>query len=379
MYKKKGVLIVTGSCPPMRCGVGDYAYNLASALSGTGTPVYVYTSAEGMGAGYKKKGVEALGRAKGWGLLAVLSAFRGLKKDLVPKNIAWVNIQYPTIGYGYSLGPQLLCILLKLFSGAGVISTLHEFRSARLLRKISLIPFLLFSDKIIFTADEEVAAVREMMPPLYLRVRARYAVIPVGSNVPAGLGAPAGKRAGLVVFFGLFYPGRCLELVAEIFQTVAQENKNAVFGMIGDVHPKHSRYYEQMRAYFETLLPKDRLEWHIGESSENVARILACASAAVLPYPDGASFRRTTLMAAMMSGVPALSTKGPDTPAEFRDGENILFAYDRSEFAKKTLTVLSDPALAGRIAANARELSREFSWDKIAARYVSFIRGQNAG
>lgn len=378
MNSKSGILIVTGSFPPLRCGVGDYAANLAGALAAAGTPVYVYTSAAGAAARPEIHGVEFLGNTAGWGLIPILSGFNKFKSALAADAVGWVNIQYPTIGYGYSLGPQLLATLLHFFSDVRVVSTLHEFRHARLLRKLSLLPFLLFSDKLVFTAQEEAEAVREKLPLLFRRISSRYAVIPVGSNIPVNDSLQAGRRPGFVVFFGLFYPGRKLELVAEIFKAISDAGTGAVFGIIGDIHPKHAQYYKEIRQLFERLLPEEKLEWHIGESPESVAKLLASASAAVLPYPDGASFRRTTLMAALMSGVPAISTKGTDTPPEFREGLNILFSGDKKEFAKKALAVLSDPVLAGKLSANAKELSRAFSWESIAARYISFIRGQDA-
>ncbi len=44
-----------------------------------------------------------------------------------------VHIQYPTIDYGYHLGPQALLILLRLL-GQKVITTIHEFQMSRIPR-----------------------------------------------------------------------------------------------------------------------------------------------------------------------------------------------------------------------------------------------------
>ncbi|MDQ7774226.1 MAG: glycosyltransferase [Elusimicrobiales bacterium] len=378
MAKRTGVLIITGSWPPMRCGVGDYSYNLAVAIAAAGLRVFVYTSNGGTFRAFSRShDLEVLSLASGWGILSVLRSFWGLKRLLTEKKIDWVNIQYPAIGYGYSLGPQLLIVLLKVFLNVGVITTLHEFTQARSLRKISQIPFLLFSDKLIFTAENE-ATVIKALAKLSGFGKPSYSVIPVGSNIPVNTDLQVVKRKGFVVFFGLFYPGRQLEFVAEIFKAIAQKKDDVTFGMIGDVHPKYLRYYEEIRGLFEGVLPKEKLEWYIGETPENVAKVLCQANVAILPYPDGASFRRTTLIAALMGGVPVISTKGAVTPAELSEGFNIFFASDRSSFSQKASVILSNPELADAISVNTKKICRQFSWQSIAARYVSFIQGQDA-
>lgn len=363
--------IISGSLPPMRCGVGDYAYNLSLAISTKGARVYVYTLA-GQGPGPRRP-------FPGWGLAAVARRFPGFLRELAADGVGWVNIQYPSIGYGYRLGPQLLVFLLRFFSPVKVVSTLHEFKRARFLRKASLIPFILFSHKLVFTARTELEAVRRWLPIRLLGGPPEAAVIPVGSNIPAIIPGAVEKRRWFIVFFGLFYPGRQAELVAEACGRISGAHKDAVFGIIGDIHPKHQGYYRSLRGHFEKSVPAGRLEWHIGESPEAIAKILSAASVALLPYPDGASFRRTTLMAAMMSGVPVVSTRGPDTPAAFKDGENVLFAGDAAALAEKTLLLLSDGALAAGIASGGLRLSRDFSWERIAAGYLEFFAGGKSG
>lgn len=51
-----------------------------------------------------------------------------------------------------------------------------------------------------------------------------------------------------------------------------------------------------------------------GLEAEAVAEQLAQASVALLPFPDGASFRRGSLLAAAACGVPIVTRHGHDTP-----------------------------------------------------------------
>lgn len=365
--------IICGSFPPMRCGVGDYTYNISQAFAVRGVRVHIYTSA---GLDFDRcplLGVIIRPQFSGWGLVDVAKFFPEFLRELVLNKVDWINIQYPAIGYGYKMGPQLLICLLRLFSCIKVVSTIHEFTRARVLRKVSLIPFILFSTKLVFTAQAEVEAVRKWLPIRLLGGVPEAVVIPVGSNIPVVEYRPETKHKSFVVFFGLFYPGRQLELVAETYKKIYAARTDVVFGIIGDVHPRQRDYYKALRANFDSAIPSGRLEWHIGESPDAIASILASASAALLPYPDGASFRRTTLMAAIKSGVPVVSTWGDDTPAALREGENILFGSDAGSLADKILLLLSDKTISDRIAAGGLALAKDFSWEKISAAYLDFL------
>jgi glycosyltransferase involved in cell wall biosynthesis len=374
MKADDAILIVTGSYPPQRCGVGDYSGNLAKSLKASGMNVCVYTTANGSGTFSNEEDVRVYRKAAGWGIFSVLSGFSSLLKVLRSERADCVNIQYPTLGYGYSLGPQLLVFLLAVFSRAEIVPTIHEFRHSGLLRKASVIPFLLFADKLIFTSEKEADAVINYFAPFFTNIKSRLSIIPVGSNIPP---SPPGvkRRPGFMVFFGLFYPARQIEFVAEVYKEVLKNNDSAFLGVIGDTHPKYLDYYRDVRRKFDREFPKDKVEWYVGEKPDDIARVLASAAVAILPYPAGASFRRTTLMATMMAGVPVVSTRGVDTPSELRDDFNMLFAEDPISLAEKANLLISDPVLAKKISSNAADLVRVFSWENIASKYISFIRG----
>ena len=65
------------------------------------------------------------------------------------------------------------------------------------------------------------------------------------------------------------------------------------------------------------------MEWLLDRGDDETAGLLAGASAAYLPYPDGASERRGSLIAALGNGAPVVTTDGPDRPADM-DGVVML-------------------------------------------------------
>ncbi len=343
------VALVAGSWPPMRCGIGDYSHELARALRETGRSVTVVAS------------------PRGWSCARMPSlAFR-----IARENPRLVHIQYPTIGYGRRLGPQLLLLLLRA-AGLRTITTLHEFRATHPLRRAACLPFVYLSDFLIFTNVQEQDAVARLWPgPLRAGFIRRSAVIPVGSNIPAPNGAePAPNGGAYAAYFGLFYPGKNVELAVEAFAKAAALEPELRFRFIGDIHPDHEGYFDALRLRAERDLPAGRVEWRLGLAPAEVAEALGESRVCVLPFPDGASFKRTSLLAAMTLGVPVVTTQGRSTPARLAEARAVLFGETAEELAARMLEVVRDPSLSRRLSDAERGLSRSFSWDNIARAHI---------
>ena len=109
-----------------------------------------------------------------------------------------------------------------------------------------------------------------------------------------------------------------------------------------------------------------------------VSASLLAADAVVMPYRDGVSFRRTTLIAALRHGCPVVSTTATD-PAlipEIRPGQNMLLAppHDAAGLARAIVQLVDDPKLRQKLAAGARQLGSLFDWERIAAETVALYR-----
>jgi glycosyltransferase involved in cell wall biosynthesis len=103
---------------------------------------------------------------------------------------------------------------------------------------------------------------------------------------------------------------------------------------------------------------------------------LRAANAVALPYLDGASYRRGSLMAAMRAGC-AIVTTTPTVPAPaLRDGETMLCVPpgDAAALATALGRLADDPALRARLSTGAVEASAQFAWPAIAAACAAFYR-----
>ena len=92
----------------------------------------------------------------------------------------YVNLQYPSRGYGKSLFPHILSIYIRLFTKKKLSVTIHEYTQLGWKGFVCAYILLLFANELIFTNEfERNAAARK----LWL-VKKKSTVIKIFSNIP---------------------------------------------------------------------------------------------------------------------------------------------------------------------------------------------------
>jgi glycosyltransferase involved in cell wall biosynthesis len=265
-----------------------------------------------------------------------------------------VHVQYPTVGYGHGLAPQLLSVLCP------TVVTLHEVRHVNALRRLSLAAFGLRARRIVFTAQAE----RDYFVRFAPWLRGRTEVIPVGSSVPA-VPARQPRREDEIVHFGLIRPAKGLEQVLELAGLIHERGFRLRVRVIGDIPPKREAYWLSLRRSSEAL----PIVWDIGASTSQVAEALASSRVGYLPFPDGASERRTSLLALLESGVATITTRGADTPTALRGA--VAFAESPAAALEVIQRLHGDPGAAEQLSAEGRRYARRSSWERIAVTHRS--------
>lgn len=345
------ILMITGSFPPDVCGVGDYTSRLITSLESMMGKTTVLTST-----GIKDHRGKSLilSDVSQWKPLVVKRYLTSAIKKFEPNLI---HLQYPTIGYGHSIGPNVIPFLTKL----PIVVTLHEASQAHILRKISLIPFYK-ADRIIATTKDEAQYLSRKLRFLDSKIR----VINIGSNVPISQSG-VNHSVPIFTYFGLFYPGKGIELFLESAKKSQKFLGNNIrFRIIGEIHPKYKSYYQTLR--HESA--DNNVEWIIGRSLDEVGELISESHACVLPFNDGATFRRGTLLAALVNGVPVITTKGSSTPTELLHGLNVLFANNSDEIVSLIRHLLEDKNLYYKIVQGAEQIGRKFQWANIAQEHI---------
>lgn len=165
--------MITGSAGNEQCGVGDYAYELAQHLALDAEVHLFYAAGHGpTKPPFPRLTTFHLRELKGFSLLAL----RGLASELSGGGYDIVHLQYPSKGYGTSLGPAFLPQQLAgMNSRSRIVLTLHEWFTSHPLRKLVMDQMLPAADAVIVSNEREMTA-------LAGRVHGRTAMtMPIGN------------------------------------------------------------------------------------------------------------------------------------------------------------------------------------------------------
>lgn len=325
------VAFLTGPVPAGFCGVGDYTRLLAGALERQGVHVAV---------------LESPGPP-------VLLAFRlrAATKKFQPDII---HIQYPTAGFGKGLTPQVFSLMTRF------VLTLHEVEGRHLLRRLSLYPLWFRARHVIFTCESNMAYSLRRVPWL----RHMSTVIPLSSNIPVMVNRRSGQAIQEVIHFGLVRPDKGIESVLEYAKLVSSEQMPVSVRIVGNSPSVHASYLAYVRST-STALP---VTWDLNLSAEDVAKRLAQAMIAYMPFPDGVSERHASILAALANGLPVITTKGKFTPRELECA--VKFCATPREAVAATRELLDKPALREALGASACQYAARFSWESIAESHI---------
>lgn len=354
------IVMVAPSYPPRAetCGVGDYTRCLAEELARQGDDVSVVCAP-----GYQ-------GRTDGAVRVAPLGVVtRRLARAAGAADV--VNLQYTPDLYGGRLGVALAPLALRR-SGTPAVVTFHTLTGATVTSKLAALLLLTTASHVISANEEVTAMIARRLP----RLRARVTEIPIGANVAAPLADDDGARgrallgvvAGrpLLVHFGLVYPGKGLETLLDALAILRRE-RPVTLAIVGDTRAESRGYHESLVARAAQLGVPDDVRWAGRRPAEDVARIIHAADVYVVPFDDGVSIRRGSLMAGLAHGVPVVSTTSALASAYVSDDNVALVpARDPDALARGIRRLLDDPMEAARLAAAAGKLAERFTWPAIA-------------
>ncbi len=328
------VLMVTGSYPPDFCGVGAYTENLVKNLRSLDIEVTVASE----------------GPWIGFGSLSTVLKLRKVPSDLV-------HIQYPAIGFGQGLAAQLLC----LFSYNAVV-TIHEASQVHFLRRLALIPFLLRARYLIFTNEFERNYASRFCP----WIRNKSSVVPLGSSIEAA--SPVDKTENRIIHFGLIRPQKGIEDVIEAARIVLSKHAKLRFLIVGTPDANSFAYSESLKLQSRGL----PIDWQSRLSDENVATILSRGRFAYMPFPDGATERRTSLLALYANGVVVTTTASRMTTAEMKEAS--VIADSPGDAVSAFLHLERDTDVEANVRAKALAYVQRFSWTRIAEAHGNIYR-----
>ena len=382
--------LITGEFPPMQGGVGDFTHELGKALAALGCQVSVITSTKA-GSERQVDGIAVFPIIEkwGWGCWGIiLKLVRELEPDVL-------NIQYQTAAYGMHPAINFLPRRLRRERRRPrVVITYHDLREPYLFPKAGPLRHWITreparqSDAAIVTDPEDVSRIT------YHATRiTRLAWIPIGSNIApapppdydrdawrARWGAGPGDL--LLAYFGFLNESKGGETLIRALTGVVNHGVPAsllmIGGQVGSSDPTNVAYLRKVKALITELGLDERVMWTGYTPANEVSANLLAADVCVLPYRDGASFRRGSFMAALVHGCAIVSTRSLMTNDQcsmpkLRDGENVLLVPpdDAQALAAAIVRLAEDVDLRRRLGEGAKKLAEYFTWESIAARTLA--------
>jgi glycosyltransferase involved in cell wall biosynthesis len=359
------------------CGVGDYTRCLRRALGALGHRTLVVTSAR------TRSGEPDVHRVSGrWGSRDTLKARRILRDARVEV----VILQYTPEQYGYGPSLKLLPLLLCFGPAPPVsVTTYHTLVGGRWISKAYAALLAAASRGLISTNPELSDLVRRRLP----RWAWKLCEIPIGANIPAPRLEPSRARAllrrrlglepGAAVLgtFGFPAPGKGLETLLRSLSRLGGPSA-AHLVCIGETRQGDRAYQMGLMHLGEELGLMDRVHWIGGLPEQQVADLLAGVDAYVVPYDEGSSLRRGTLLAGIRVGVPIVTTAPRHPDPTLRPGETILAVPPRSPeaLADALRALLADEGLQAHLRHGLLDVQPRFEWLAIAKAHVQFLEAQ---
>lgn len=387
------VTFLTGEYPPMQGGIADHTAHLAAHLARLDIEPSVLISRrwrETADSPPASPPVYADLPDWGWRCWPGVGLFlRQHQPDIL-------HIQYQAAAF--DLGGWINWLpwyLQRRRRSARIVVTFHDLRSPYIFPKAgrfrwhSMLALARHSQAVICTNREDLHALTETLPP----AKSRLVHIPLGGNIqprpPADFDRSAWRKqygladdSLLLAYFGFLNESKGGEELIEALAHLRGQGVAAhlllIGGEVGHADPTNRTYAGRVQALIEQygLAPFVHRTGYV--EPPQVSASLLAADVVVMPYRDGLSFRRTTLIAALQHGRPVVSTT-PADPAfipEVRPGENMLLAPpgDAPALAQAITRLADDSALRDKLAAGAARLGDLFRWDRIAADTASLYR-----
>ncbi|MDQ6672585.1 MAG: hypothetical protein M3069_17895 [Chloroflexota bacterium] len=351
------LLFVSGEYPPDVGGVGDYTDRLRHTLAAQGWQSRVLSRHQ----------------VRRWDARALVWLLRSAPDRGV------VHIQFQAGAYDL-LGDVCVMgsLLRRLRPSVRIVTTFHDTRVPYLFPKAgqlrrAAVRLLARSSHAVIAADER------DLESLEIPVGRQHQV-PIGSNIACAPGVAYDRLAfrtsiGLaadslaVVHFGLLNQSKGLDLVLDAFELIVQHTPDArlllLGGEVGARDPTDRRTTARLRERLERLGHcLVRTGWL---EPQLLSRYLLASDVALLPYTDGASPRRGSLLACAEHGLPIVSTR----PASRSVADAVhAVAPNAATLAAAALEIAHSPEIAGHLRQSAAALATRTSWPRIAAAHV---------
>jgi glycosyltransferase involved in cell wall biosynthesis len=358
-------------------GVGAYTRILAHTMAKQGHEVFILTTVQ---AREDEARIRLSPKIRQWSI----GSLNTIRQWAAESRLDVINIQYQTAAYRMSPWIHFIPDNLRKLP---VVTTFHDLRFPYLFPKAGrmrdwiVMHLARASDGAIATNHEDMQRLSDLPCT---------ALIPIGSNIlqplppdfdPQMWRAKAGAAANdlLLAHFGLVNHSKGLDILLEALAILRTDDVPAriviIGGDAGSSDSTNVNYHREIQAMIERLDLTSYVHITGFLDEETVGKFLAASDMVALPFRDGASYRRGSLMAAIRYGCPIVTTQPTVNIPTFVNGENMLLVPpgDTQGLVEAIHLLHQSPELRKRLKQGASRLASNFDWSQLGQDTVAFF------
>jgi glycosyltransferase involved in cell wall biosynthesis len=352
---------ILSTYPPTPCGLATFAAALAKGLAAKGSEVSVVRLSDGS----PSDSTTVIGEMVNGSPASVTACIELLNQS----DVAIIQHEYGI--YGGVDGDEVVDIIAGLRVPSIVIA--HTVLKNPTPHQRSVL------EEVIARADQTIV----MSEAASKRLRSGFDVdhrkvttIPHGATVPRNFGCVRRGRP-TVLTWGLLGPGKGVERVIEAMGSLNGLPGRPRYLVAGRTHPKvlaaeGEAYRDARMEQARRCGVADSVHFDTGyRSVAMLTELVQSAAVVVLPYDSTDQVTSGVLVDAVASGRPVVATAFPHAIELLGTGAGIVVDHDDPDALASALRrVLTEPRLAGGMAAEARRLAPEMAWPVVASAYL---------
>jgi glycosyltransferase involved in cell wall biosynthesis len=352
---------ILSTYPPTPCGLATFAAALAKGLAAKGSEVSVVRLSDGS----PSDSTTVIGEMVNGSPASVTACIELLNQS----DVAIIQHEYGI--YGGVDGDEVVDIIAGLRVPSIVIA--HTVLKNPTPHQRSVL------EEVIARADQTIV----MSEAASKRLRSGFDVdhrkvttIPHGATVPRNFGCVRRGRP-TVLTWGLLGPGKGVERVIEAMGSLTGLPGRPRYLVAGRTHPKvlaaeGEAYRDARMEQARRCGVADSVHFDTGyRSVAMLTELVQSAAVVVLPYDSTDQVTSGVLVDAVASGRPVVATAFPHAIELLGTGAGIVVDHDDPDALASALRrVLTEPRLAGGMAAEARRLAPEMAWPVVASAYL---------
>jgi glycosyltransferase involved in cell wall biosynthesis len=206
--------------------------------------------------------------------------------------------------------------------------------------------------------------------------RHKVVTITHGARIPSGERVKRSGRPTLLTW-GLLRPGKGIERVIDAMASLRELRGAPQYLVAGATHPRVLA--AEGEAYRDSLAEQVRRDGlstavrfdPVYRSAPGLAALVQSCAVVVLPYDSTDQATSGVLVNAIANGRPVVATAFPHAVELLGSGAGMVVAQnDPDALASALRQVLSDPRLAGSMAAEGRRMAPSLAWSTVADAYL---------